>query len=50
MTGPLDLRARAAEQARPVSRAGFAGIVAIWLLLGGLALWLLVRSTAQELP
>lgn len=45
-----DLRARAAEQARPVSRAGFAGIVAIWLLLGGLALWLLVRSTAQELP
>ena len=35
-----ELRARALEHGRPVSRAGLALVISIWLAAAGLALWL----------
>ena len=45
-----DLRARALEQARPVSRSGLAIIVAIWILFAGAALWFFWPATRIDMP
>ena len=39
-----DLRARALEHSRPVSRAGLAIVIGLWLVMFGFAAWLMLPS------